>query len=285
MSLTFAKLFSSITDSSIWAEPDPIRIVWITMLSMADQYGDIFASELGLANRARVDVTVVEAALLKFQQPDKYSRTKANNGKRIEVIEGGWRLLNYEHYRELRSQEDRKERNRLAQQRRRDRIKERHQIVINRHQSSSMSSQADANANANTDNKESLEDFAKNNNLPVTIPKRKRKPKREVVTELIIPASLQTEDFKKAWSEWIPFRIQLKEVKNYNLTFQKQLSILEKMGPSLAIEALNNSIQNEWQGVFPPKTFNHSKPESKIHCSAEDFLKKEEAELLKTLNK
>lgn len=101
MSYSFTKLFSSITESTIWVAPDPHRITWICMLAMADRKGRVFASIPGLANRARVQVADAEAAILSFLGPDPYSRTKDHDGRRIEEIDGGWRLINYEKYRAL----------------------------------------------------------------------------------------------------------------------------------------------------------------------------------------
>lgn len=108
MSVTFTKLFSSITESTIWCEDSDIRIVWITMLAMCDRHGRVFASIPGLANRAQVDLTKAETAIEKFLSPDKYSRTTDHEGRRIEPIDGGWRLLNHSKYREIRDEEERK---------------------------------------------------------------------------------------------------------------------------------------------------------------------------------
>lgn len=109
MSVTFTKLFSSITASTIWAEPDHTRLVWITMLAMADQHGRVWASIPGLANMARVTLEKCEDALRALQSPDKYSRTKEHEGRRIEEIDGGWRLLNHAKYRAIRDEESIKE--------------------------------------------------------------------------------------------------------------------------------------------------------------------------------
>lgn len=105
MSMTFTKLFSSITASTIWAEPDHTRLVWITMLAMADQHGRVWASIPGLANMARVSIEKCEESLEALQSPDKYSRTKEFEGRRIEEIDGGWRLLNHGKYRAIRDEE------------------------------------------------------------------------------------------------------------------------------------------------------------------------------------
>lgn len=109
MSMTFTKLFSSITESTIWVEDHQTRIVWITMLAMADAHGRVWGSIPGLANRARVTVDECEAALEKFKAPDRYSRTADNEGRRIECMDGGWRLLNHAKYRAIRDEEAIKE--------------------------------------------------------------------------------------------------------------------------------------------------------------------------------
>ena len=109
MSRTFTKLFSSITESTVWCEPSGTRLVWITMLAMADHAGRVFASIPGLANRARVTVEETEVAIATFLSPDPYSRTPDNEGRRIEHIDGGWRLLNHAKYRNIRDEESIKE--------------------------------------------------------------------------------------------------------------------------------------------------------------------------------
>ncbi len=109
---SFTKLFSSITESTLWCEPDRTRLVWICMLAMADAQGRVWASIPGLASRARVPVEDCQAAIDCFLSPDRYSRTKDYEGRRVEAIEGGWRLLNYTKYRERRDAEAVKERKR-----------------------------------------------------------------------------------------------------------------------------------------------------------------------------
>lgn len=105
MSMTFTKLFSSITESTIWREPANVRLVWITMLAMADRRGRVWASLPGLADRARVPDEDCRTAIKTFLSPDADSRTREHEGRRIEVIDGGWRLLNHEKYRAIRDEE------------------------------------------------------------------------------------------------------------------------------------------------------------------------------------
>lgn len=109
MSAGFTKLFASITDSTIWCEDPETKVVWITMLAMANGRGQVLASIPGLAARARVSLEATKKALERFQAPDEYSRSQEAEGRRIETIDGGWHLINYAKYREAGRSVDRRE--------------------------------------------------------------------------------------------------------------------------------------------------------------------------------
>lgn len=118
----YTKLFGSIVASTIWREDDKTRIVWITMLAMANKYGDVEASVPGLADLSRVSLADVEKALESLAAPDKYSRTKDHEGRRIEAIDGGWHILNHGKYRDKMSKDERREY--LAQKKREQRARD-----------------------------------------------------------------------------------------------------------------------------------------------------------------
>lgn len=117
----YTKLFNSIVTSTIWTEDDKTRIVWITMLALADQNGEVHASIPGLARLAGVSLEDAEKAIEKFLSPDAYSRTPDNEGRRIACIDGGWELLNHSKYRRMASAADQKEATARRQKRFRDR--------------------------------------------------------------------------------------------------------------------------------------------------------------------
>ena len=117
--MAFIKLFGSILASTVWELDTETRVVWITMLAMADQYGHVPASIPGLATIARVEIGAVERAIAILSSPDKYSRNQENDGRRIGKVDGGWNILNHGHYRHLESLEDRREKDRNRQQRHR----------------------------------------------------------------------------------------------------------------------------------------------------------------------
>lgn len=107
--MAYTKLFNSIVTSTIWTEDDKTRIVWITMLAIADKNGEVQGSIPGLARIAAVPVEDCRTAISKFLSPDPDSRTKDDEGRRIEEIDGGWALLNHQKYREMASKEESRE--------------------------------------------------------------------------------------------------------------------------------------------------------------------------------
>lgn len=119
--MSYVKLFDSIVASTIWMAPSETRVVWITMLAIADRDGNVMASVPGLAHLCRVSRAACEAALDALMAPDLDSRTKTNEGRRIAPIDGGWVIINYEKYRDKATLAEKQEKDRLRQQRKRDR--------------------------------------------------------------------------------------------------------------------------------------------------------------------
>jgi len=115
----YVKLFSSILISSVWAEDPGTRLVWITALAMADQDGFVRASPTGLARMANVPMEDCRKALDILTRPDPDSSTPDQEGRRLEKVDGGWHIVNYGKYRELRHTEDRREQVRQAVRRHR----------------------------------------------------------------------------------------------------------------------------------------------------------------------
>ena len=119
----YTKLFNSILASTVWREPMETRIVWITLLAMADKDGIAEASVPGLADFARIPVNATREALKRLMAPDPDSRSKECDGRRIEEVDGGWRLINHSKYRAKMGLDERREYNRLKQAQYRERKK------------------------------------------------------------------------------------------------------------------------------------------------------------------
>lgn len=104
----FVKIYGSIIRSTVWQTAPHVKLTWVTMLILADSEGRVEGSIPGLANTAGVSIEQVEEALELFRQPDKYSRTKDHDGRRIEDIRGGWLVLNHNLYRDMRTETQQK---------------------------------------------------------------------------------------------------------------------------------------------------------------------------------
>lgn len=116
----YNKLYTKILDSSIWLEPNPTRIVWITFLAAMDEDGFAqFSSVRNLANRAMVTAEDAEAAVATLEAPDAESASKDHDGRRIERVPGGWMVLNAGLYRDIvtRTEKLRLNRERVAKHR------------------------------------------------------------------------------------------------------------------------------------------------------------------------
>lgn len=109
----YVKVFNSMLHSTVWLADDKTRLVWLTMLMLVDRDGVVEASVPGLAAAARVSVEACERALDSFLSPDPFSRTADEGGRRIAVVDGGWRILNYQKYREKMSKADSTEKSKL----------------------------------------------------------------------------------------------------------------------------------------------------------------------------
>jgi len=96
--MPYAKLDSEIIRSSIWADPPPTRVLWITMLAMKDQNGFVATSRSGLMRAANISAEEFDRAVNTLESPDPDSRTPDNDGRRVSRMEGGWLVLNNNKY-------------------------------------------------------------------------------------------------------------------------------------------------------------------------------------------
>lgn len=96
MRLYFTPIFRDILTSSVWAHDAEVRIVWITLLLSADPEGYVPGAPPGIALAANVPLEAVRRALALFEAPDPDSRSLGHEGRRLEKVDRGWRILNFE---------------------------------------------------------------------------------------------------------------------------------------------------------------------------------------------
>lgn len=85
-----------------------------------------------------------------------------------------------------------------------------------------------------------------------------------VAFEAMLPAALQTGEFRIAWAGYIAFRKRMKFGDLLAESVEKQFKRLELFGSHVAVKAIDASIANGWQGLFPEKVNGNSKPSTAI---------------------
>lgn len=83
--------------------------------------------------------------------------------------------------------------------------------------------------------------------------KRREESNTSVLQGGTIPQGLSGPEFLKAWDEWFAYRRERKLPVWRAATIKKQLAALDEMGAPAAVEAINQSIANGWNGLFAPK--------------------------------
>lgn len=228
MSDSYAKLFSSITSSTIWGESSPTRIVWVTMLAMKRKDGCVYASVPGLARQANVTLEECQAALQCFLSPDPYSRTKEHEGRRIEEIDGGWLVLNATKFDAIRSAEERRAYNREYMREYRKAVNTDVKPVSNVNQSGPNSSISNTNTISNQDQE----------------PKKERARKRAVLIPMPEGFDVEPSPRLRAWAVQKGFS-----------RLEEHLAFFADQSKARAYEyadwdsALMNAIRRDWAGL------------------------------------
>jgi hypothetical protein len=125
----FVKIYGSkLVSSSLWEATPEARLVFISMLALADWDGWVDTpSERTLARMLNLDVDYVHRALVVLAAPDPDSRSADNDGRRVIATrnangDAGFQCVNYEKYREHRTKHQ--EAHRLRVQKYRARLEE-----------------------------------------------------------------------------------------------------------------------------------------------------------------
>lgn len=131
----YSKLDCGIIHSTVWQEAHDVRVTWITLLAMCDATGCVRAAIPAIAKVVDVKTPRMVEIIELFCSPDPYSRTKDNDGRRLEEIDGGWQILNYGKYREGLKQPDTTASQRKQRERDRKKQEECHTFTVTKRDS------------------------------------------------------------------------------------------------------------------------------------------------------
>ncbi len=230
----FGKIFDQIYDSSI-AEDWTVRVVFQDFIVLADVNGVVDKTPEAISRRTNVPIETVKRAIAILEAPDPLSRTPEEGGARIKRLdahrEWGWWIVNYARFRDTASEQQRREKT-LARV---------HKFRMKRTVTHCNAGVTQVNASN-------------------AMQKQKQKKKEEGDFVAVFPDHLDTEPFRQTWKEWETARKAMKKAKNWHSLFSHQMKLLGKYDASTAIEILEKSLRNGWQGIFPPSDSGNAHP-------------------------
>ncbi len=120
----YGKLFVQMYDGTLATRgPWQALITFQQFIILSDRTGMVDMTAESISRRTTIPLDIIKIGITALEQPDSESRTPDLEGRRIvrlsELREWGWRIVNYEHYRGVRSQEERREYMRNYQRKRR----------------------------------------------------------------------------------------------------------------------------------------------------------------------
>jgi hypothetical protein len=96
---TWTPLWSQVVESTLWEEPLPVRVLFLTMLAIKEPDHVVRMRFGRLCKKANIEPDVCAEALRVLMEPDGKSLDEQPfEGRRGQEVEGGWLILNGEHY-------------------------------------------------------------------------------------------------------------------------------------------------------------------------------------------
>jgi hypothetical protein len=213
----FAKIFNQIYDSSIVENPET-RFTFMDLLILADKNGVVDVTHEAIARRTNRPIDVIRRTIAELEGPDPKSRTPDAGGARIFRLDDhrdwGWGIVNYDYFRNLAREEQRREKTRLRVAKHREKLRKSLAVT--------------------------------SSNAPVTL--------ANDFPSASAYSSVLKEGVRGRFEEWMKFRRGLgKKIKDWDTLFTKQAKWLSQFGEPIQIEILEQSMRNGWQGLFEPQ--------------------------------
>ncbi len=110
----YGKLFAQMYDGTLGTKgPWQALVTFQQLIILADKKGEVDMTAEAIARRTTIPLKVIQVGIDALEQPDPHSRTPDEDGRRIVKLsdnrDWGWRVVNYDHYRKIRSAEERRE--------------------------------------------------------------------------------------------------------------------------------------------------------------------------------
>lgn len=125
----YGKLFAQMYDGTLGTKgPWQALVTFQQLIILADASGCVDMTPEALSRRTTIPLDIIQTGIAELELPDPASRTPDEDGRRIVRLsddrDWGWKIVNYEKYRKIRSEEERREYHRQYARRRRAKAKE-----------------------------------------------------------------------------------------------------------------------------------------------------------------
>lgn len=110
----YGKLFSQMYDGTLATKgPWEVLVTFQQFIILADRTGIVDMTPEAISRRTTIPLEIIQKGIERLQEPDPDSRSPAEEGRRIALLSPdrawGWQIVNYSHYRNLRSAEERRQ--------------------------------------------------------------------------------------------------------------------------------------------------------------------------------
>jgi len=123
----FGKIFSQMYEGTLASKgPWEALVTFQQFIVLANRHGEVDKTADAISRITTIPLPIIEKGIEALSAPDPGSRTPACEGRRIVLIDShrnwGWRIVNYDKYRKIRSEEERREYQRVLMSQRRKKL-------------------------------------------------------------------------------------------------------------------------------------------------------------------
>lgn len=119
----YGKIFASMYKGTLYGHWEAI-VTFQQLIVIADADGIVDMTPQAICAHTSIPIEIIEKGLKKLSEPDEFSRTPGEEGRRIVTIDEhrpwGWQIVNYQKYKHLKDSNEVREQNRIRAQRFRD---------------------------------------------------------------------------------------------------------------------------------------------------------------------
>ena len=223
----YGKLFGQMFDGTLSTRgPWQALVTFQQFIILADKNGIVDMTPEAISRRTTIPLEIIQEGIVRLMEPDPESRSPAEEGKRIAPLSDarswGWQIVNYQHYRNLRSTEERRQ---YHQQYYHNKRKVRAVSTLSTDSTKAVSSKQYAVSS-------------------------KQKNKNKAQAPFVLPDWIPQEH----WQAWIDARAKVRKTPT---DYTKRLAVAKldnyrEQGIAPA-QVLMQSAFNNWSGLFPPK--------------------------------